>query len=101
MVLTGLYDSCAHRFRTIQLDESKRTAARSFRNAIESEKGNANSLFGTNPDDFDLYYFGDFDLDTGKIELADPYQIIMTGSYVKQDMKNVDSVEEDLDDVIW
>lgn len=82
MVIISVFDSCACRFSALGIEQNVQTAKRGFRNAIIEAQDNPESLYFTNPADFELFMLGEFDLDSGRINALEEPECIYKGSTV-------------------
>lgn len=60
----SIYDQKSEVFNTPFFQQTHGEAERSFRSAVNDEK----TLFSKYPEDYDLYYIGDYDDNEGKIK---------------------------------
>lgn len=69
----SIRDSKSEIFNSPIFQRTHGEAERNFHNLVNDEKSNVNKY----PDDFDLYYIGEYDDQTGKIESLDTPQHIV------------------------
>lgn len=86
MVIISVRDNCAGRYSPLALEQNIQTAKRGFRNAIINDQNNPESLYFTNPGDFDLYLLGEFDFDNGIVDAIEP-ECIYKGSTVMNEIQ--------------
>lgn len=65
-------------FGPILVESNERTAIRGFSYAVN----NAQGIMNFSPKDYDLFYIGEFDTDTGVISPAPVCQLVVNGSSV-------------------
>lgn len=80
MIVTSVHDVVADRFLGFNLVDNEQVAIRGFRNALELAKEDRDSLYCTNPGDFDLYYLGVFDEVQGTFTDLDHPRVLYRGS---------------------
>lgn len=68
-------------FGPIMVESNERTAIRGFSYAINNATGTMNFA----PKDYDLFYIGEFDTDTGAIAAAPVASLVVNGSSVLSD----------------
>lgn len=94
MVVTGIRDSVAKRFVTVQFFQNDEVACRDFVNAVSISRGDRQSLLGTNPGDFSLWHLCDYDEINGVFDEQEHYTLL-TGFDVVVDLANMEGVEDD------
>lgn len=94
MVVTGLRDSVAKRFVTVQFFPNDESACRDFVNAVRLSRGNRESMLGTNPDDYSVWHLCDYDELTGVFDNQEHF-VLMTGYDVVADLENMKGVSDD------
>lgn len=65
-------------FGPIMVEANERTAIRGFSYAVNSAQG----MMSFSPENYDLFYIGEFDTDTGVISPAPVSQLIVNGRSV-------------------
>lgn len=78
-------DSKAEVFNTPFFQKSHGEAERSFRELINDEK----SMVSKYPEDYDLYYLGQYDDQTGTIEALDTPQHMQKAVSIKQQLQTI------------
>lgn len=68
-------------FGPIMVESNEQTAVRGFSYAVN----NATGVMGFSPSDYDLYFLGDYDTDTGLITPAPVSQMVCNGLAVFND----------------
>lgn len=80
MIVTSVHDVVADRFLGFNLVDNEQVAIRGFKNALALAQEDRDSLYCTNPDDFDLYYLGVFDEVQGTFTDLDHPRVLYRGS---------------------
>lgn len=83
----SIRDSKSEVFNTPFYQKSHGEAERNFRTLVNDGKSTINQY----PEDFDLYYLGDYDDNTGKIQVLETPQHIIKAVQLKQ--QNVPKLE--------
>lgn len=68
-------------FGPVMVENNEQTAVRGFSYAVN----NASGMMGFSPKDYDLFYIGEFDTDTGVIVSAPVPALVVNGSSVYGD----------------
>jgi hypothetical protein len=80
--ICAVKDLAAELYARPMFFQHENLAARSFNNEI-NRKDDANPLY-TNPTDFELYYLGTFDEETGEFKLESPPTRMLRGSELQR-----------------
>lgn len=73
--LFTIFDHKAGRYSAPNPDLNEQVAVRGFAQAV-----NNNESFRFAPGDYDLFKVGEFDQDSGRIDVSDPIEFIVNGS---------------------
>lgn len=80
--LYGIRD-CHTGFMSPQVDMNDETAKRNFAMSVNNNPG----VLGFRPGDFDLYYLGQFNTDSGELTAVNPIEFVVNGASVVGDQK--------------
>lgn len=78
----GIRD-CHTGFMSPQTDLNDETAKRNFAMSVNNNPG----VLGFRPGDFDLYYLGQFNTESGELKAITPIEFIVNGANVVGDVK--------------
>lgn len=74
-VVTVLYDETQKNYLEPRFDVSDNNAIRAFCSRVSEAKAHQSGLFFTHPEDFSLWRIGEFDSESGHIEVCHPERL--------------------------
>lgn len=80
-----LYDSAARRYFPPFLSDNNDTAQRYLKSSLTS----TDSVIAQHPDDYSLYMVGDFDPDSGQIDVVDQPILVCHASQINSKLQTV------------
>lgn len=92
MVVVAVRDNCARRFLGVQFFGNDALACRDFVNAVRASAGDANSILGSNPEDFSLWHLAEYNEVEGFFDPQEHY-VIISALAVLAGSEEGDSVE--------